>query len=146
MVSGKTILITNVTHFVGLVASAYLTDKGANIVVCDPSFGDADTLAEFQAENPDWNALGESSAADIVAAAGQIEVAKGVQWETEKWVKDKMPVKDWEDLCAQWRDNLERLADDFLRGEASVDPLSNSCTFCGLQPLCRVDEKQEILS
>jgi probable DNA repair protein len=73
--------------------------------------------------------------------AGQIEVAEGVRADTEKWVKDKMPVKDWEDLTEQWRDNLERLAQEFLRGESSVNPLNNSCTFCGLQPLCRIDDQ-----
>jgi ATP-dependent helicase/nuclease subunit B len=72
--------------------------------------------------------------------AGQIEVAEGVRADTEKWVKDKMPVKDWEDLTEQWQDNLERLAQEFLRGDSSVNPLNNSCTFCGLQPLCRIDE------
>lgn len=74
--------------------------------------------------------------------AGQIEVADGVRADTEKWVKDKMPVKDWEDLIEQWQYNLERLAQEFLRGESGVNPLNNSCTFCGLQALCRIDEEQ----
>ncbi len=74
MLSGKNILITNVTHFVGLVTSAYLKEKGANVAVCDPSFADADTLAGFQEANPDYTALGESAAVDIVAAAGRIDV------------------------------------------------------------------------
>ncbi len=73
--------------------------------------------------------------------AGQIDVAPGVESNIEKLVKEKMPVKDWEDLTAQWRDNLERLAREFLAGEAQVDPLSSSsCTYCGLQALCRVGE------
>jgi len=73
--------------------------------------------------------------------AGQIEVAPGVQSDIQKWVKDKMPVKDWEDLTAQWRDNLERLSREFVAGEAQVDPLQeSSCTYCGLQALCRIDE------
>ena len=73
--------------------------------------------------------------------AGQIEVAPGVQSDIEKLVKDKMPVKDWEDLAAAWQENLERLAQEFVDGAAQVDPLqSSSCTYCGLQPLCRVGE------
>ncbi len=73
--------------------------------------------------------------------AGQIDVAPGVESNIEKLVKDKMPAKDWEDLAAQWRDNLERLAKEFLAGDAQVDPLSpSSCTYCGLQALCRVGE------
>ncbi len=74
--------------------------------------------------------------------AGQTEVAPGVQTEIEKLVKNKMPVKDWEDLAAQWRDNLERLANEFVAGDARVDPLKDSsCTYCALQALCRVGEQ-----
>jgi probable DNA repair protein len=75
------------------------------------------------------------------AGAGQIEVAPGVQSDIEKLVNDKMPVKDWEDLAAAWQENLERLAQEFVDGAAQVDPLqSSSCTYCGLQALCRVGE------
>jgi ATP-dependent helicase/nuclease subunit B len=76
------------------------------------------------------------------AGAGQVEVAPGVESNIEKLVKDKMPAKDWEDLTTQWQDNLERLAKEFLAGDAQVDPLSSSsCTYCGLQALCRVGER-----
>lgn len=55
------------------------------------------------------------------------------------------PVEDWEALNGQWRENLLRLAAAFVAGEASVDPLSgSSCTWCGLQPLCRVDREEEL--
>ena len=75
------------------------------------------------------------------SGAGQIDVAPGVQSDIEKLVKNKMPAKDWEDLSAQWRDNLERLAREFVAGNAQVDPLKDSsCTYCGLQALCRVGE------
>jgi ATP-dependent helicase/nuclease subunit B len=73
--------------------------------------------------------------------AGQTDVAPGVQSDIQKLVKEKMPVKDWEDLAAQWQDNLQRLASEFMSGDAEVDPLhATSCTYCGLQPLCRVGE------
>ena len=73
--------------------------------------------------------------------AGQIDVAPGVESNIEKLVKEKMPAKDWDDLTALWRDNLERLATEFVAGDAQVDPLSSSsCTYCGLQALCRVGE------
>ena len=59
----------------------------------------------------------------------------------QKLVKEKMPVKDWEDLAAQWQDNLQRLASEFMSGDAEVDPLhTTSCTYCGLQAFCRVGE------
>ncbi len=54
-------------------------------------------------------------------------------------------VADWEALNRQWRESLERLAAAFVAGEAAVDPLAgSSCTWCGLQPLCRVDRAQEV--
>lgn len=53
-------------------------------------------------------------------------------------------VEDWEGLIDQWREHLERLAASFLAGEAAVDPLAGgSCTWCGLQPLCRVAQGEE---
>ncbi|HUY81235.1 MAG TPA: PD-(D/E)XK nuclease family protein [Acidobacteriaceae bacterium] len=41
-----------------------------------------------------------------------------------------------------WEAELQRLADDFLRGEAMVDPKQGdkTCKYCGLQGLCRVTE------
>jgi ATP-dependent helicase/nuclease subunit B len=49
----------------------------------------------------------------------------------------------WPDRLAEWKERLENLADEFRAGRAVVDPLEGdkSCQFCGLQPLCRVDEK-----
>jgi len=75
------------------------------------------------------------------AGAGQTDVAPGVQSDIERLVKNKMPVKDWEDLAGRWRDDLERLAREFIAGQAQVDPLKDSsCNYCGLQALCRVGE------
>lgn len=50
---------------------------------------------------------------------------------------------DWALLMAQWRVNLERLAGEYLQGYAAVDPLDGdaTCSRCGLQSLCRVDEQ-----
>ena len=51
-----------------------------------------------------------------------------------------MDAENWRALNELWRENLERLAQGFVDGVAGVDPLSpSSCTWCGLQPLCRVD-------
>ncbi len=51
--------------------------------------------------------------------------------------------EDWESLNSHWRATLERLAGDYLSGAAAVDPLSpGSCTWCGLQPLCRIGDSE----
>ncbi|MDH3994209.1 MAG: PD-(D/E)XK nuclease family protein, partial [Gammaproteobacteria bacterium] len=70
---------------------------------------------------------------------GHTEVAPGIHTDIPKIVKETMPADDWQSLNDCWRDNLERLAQEFVRGEAAVDPLgSASCAWCGLQPLCRI--------
>lgn len=49
--------------------------------------------------------------------------------------------QEWEEQLQQWHDAVERLAVEFRSGVATVDPLqgANSCLYCGLQPLCRVE-------
>ena len=75
-----------------------------------------------------------------------MEAAAGISTDIPRAVKAQMDAQDWISLNARWRENLERLANGFIAGEAQVAPLSSSsCTWCGLQPLCRVDAKQEIV-
>ncbi len=47
---------------------------------------------------------------------------------------------DWAALQAHWKAVLQELAQEFLDGHAAVAPIDrkNSCTFCGLEALCRV--------
>ncbi|HEV3449395.1 MAG TPA: PD-(D/E)XK nuclease family protein [Gemmataceae bacterium] len=46
-----------------------------------------------------------------------------------------------------WRDCIEQLAKDFLNGRAEVDPREypETCERCGLQTLCRIQEKQAVV-
>lgn len=48
----------------------------------------------------------------------------------------------------QWRVVIERLADDFLNGVATVDPkeFPKTCKYCGLESLCRVTETDPIFT
>lgn len=71
-------------------------------------------------------------------------VAPGVQTDIPRVIGERMPAQDWDSLNACWRENLRRLAEEFLHGDAAVDPLAPaSCTWCGLQPLCRVGLAEE---
>jgi hypothetical protein len=71
---------------------------------------------------------------------GREAAAPGIRTDIDKVVGERMAADDWDSLNQCWRDNLQRLADEFLAGEAAVDPLGpDSCTWCGLQPLCRVN-------
>jgi ATP-dependent helicase/nuclease subunit B len=57
----------------------------------------------------------------------------------------------WKDSLAEslidWRLCIEQLAKDFLAGRAEVDPRDypNTCERCGLQTLCRIQEKSRAL-
>lgn len=70
---------------------------------------------------------------------GAVDSIPGVKNDIGDAVKDSMDASTWEELNTKWRAVLERLAHEFVAGEAAVDPLRNSCSYCGLQALCRVD-------
>lgn len=70
---------------------------------------------------------------------GRTPAAPGIRTDIAKLVGDRMAADDWQSLNERWRENLERLAEEFVSGVAMVDPLApSSCTWCGLQPLCRI--------
>jgi hypothetical protein len=50
----------------------------------------------------------------------------------------------WAEQLDFWRAELERLAREFAAGHAAVDPKRgpDTCGQCGLQPLCRVHERE----
>jgi ATP-dependent helicase/nuclease subunit B len=52
----------------------------------------------------------------------------------------KKPLDD--SMIAEWRQDLLSLAEDFQRGDATVDPkhYPGTCKYCGLEGLCRVAE------
>jgi ATP-dependent helicase/nuclease subunit B len=48
---------------------------------------------------------------------------------------------DWPALISQWREAIDMLAGEFVAGRCDVTPReAGVCQFCGLQPLCRIDE------
>ncbi|HEX4229755.1 MAG TPA: PD-(D/E)XK nuclease family protein [Bryobacteraceae bacterium] len=47
----------------------------------------------------------------------------------------------WPERLAEWRETVDRLARDFVRGYAHVHPVSEACTYCRNGPLCRVAER-----
>lgn len=84
----------------------------------------------------------------LYAGIGDIDTAAiaGIATDIPAVVGDSMAARDWEALNREWADTLHGLARAFVAGDATVDPLQrDSCTWCGLQPLCRVafDESWE---
>ena len=54
--------------------------------------------------------------------------------------KVALAATDWTQQLEQWRQQIESLCHEFSDGVASVTPAhSNSCTYCDLQSLCRVE-------
>jgi probable DNA repair protein len=56
--------------------------------------------------------------------------------------------KAWQPLLREWKNEAESLGSAFARGEASVDPKKDlmTCRYCGLETLCRVYEKINVLA
>jgi RecB family exonuclease len=45
---------------------------------------------------------------------------------------------EWPRQLAAWRQQVRQLAEDFLRGEARVDPSEKACDYCHLHAFCRI--------
>lgn len=59
------------------------------------------------------------------------------EW-TMKVLDEKL---SWNSLLDGWNDTLSSLATDFAEGVAIVDPRDgDTCTYCTLHSLCRIDE------
>ncbi len=71
---------------------------------------------------------------------------KGVSRDTGVAKDIKPGAVDWSVQQGLWRDELNRLGDNFRRGRAEVDPKdaythnSRACSYCDLGPLCRINE------
>lgn len=50
---------------------------------------------------------------------------------------------DWPSLLTYWRSTLTQLAEDFVAGQAAVDPLPQECSNCHLSAFCRIDERTQ---
>jgi ATP-dependent helicase/DNAse subunit B len=50
---------------------------------------------------------------------------------------------DWPSLLSHWRGTLTQLAENFVSGQALVDPLPHECSTCHLGAFCRVSERAE---
>ncbi|GFE86639.1 ATP-dependent helicase [Steroidobacter agaridevorans] len=51
---------------------------------------------------------------------------------------------DWPSLVAHWRKSLTQLAENFVEGQAAVDPLlAQECAYCHLSAFCRISERAQ---
>jgi ATP-dependent helicase/nuclease subunit B len=84
----------------------------------------------------------------VVLAAGKVQyrglgdgahVAEGVERYPSRRI-DLGDPQDWLALQHHWKFILTKLAQRFVAGEASVDPLPGECERCHLSTLCRIHE------
>jgi len=77
---------------------------------------------------------------------GRSAAVEALSGDTSRAAPSRVNAQEWLALNEQWQQVLERLADAFVQGDASVDPLTpTTCMQCGLQPLCRIDTSAEQL-
>jgi probable DNA repair protein len=54
------------------------------------------------------------------------------------------PHKQWDEFLEESRENVEKLAAEYVRGEAVINPSRHNCQYCDLAMLCRKDEQQAL--
>ncbi|PHS71312.1 MAG: DNA helicase [Cycloclasticus sp.] len=52
---------------------------------------------------------------------------------------------DWDSQMAYWKDVLGGLSDEFVAGDARVNPTKKACDYCDLTSLCRINEQGELM-
>jgi ATP-dependent helicase/nuclease subunit B len=51
--------------------------------------------------------------------------------------------QDWDAFMQESRENVGRITRGFLEGFAAVAPIEGACNYCGMRPLCRVNESKQ---
>jgi probable DNA repair protein len=76
--------------------------------------------------------------------ARDVSVLPGIKAFNDKYLP--APYTQWSGLLAFWDQVISALANDFVSGDARVDPLPTACHHCRLNALCRVYEIDEGLT
>lgn len=79
MLSDRTVLVTNVCHFVGVAAAKVLQAHGATVLCHDNSFANPSAVFAFESKNPDLAVLKVTSTTEAVdqtvSTLGKIDIA-----------------------------------------------------------------------
>ena len=94
---------------------------------------DAVVVAHINAEK-----IGYSGIAATAKFSDQIRPIDAQKWTDESWAE----------ITRTWLNKVEYFATEFNSGVADVNPVdpANTCTYCGLQALCRIQELDSIQS
>jgi ATP-dependent helicase/nuclease subunit B len=81
--------------------------------------------------------------AEFKGVARENDLLPGVKTISEQRSAMAAYYDSWEILLAGWRIELEELGSGFASGDARVDPKrgDNTCKFCDLHALCRINER-----
>ena len=87
------------------------------------------SFALVRTDEPGFLGLAKSEAVDGIST----NIAKASSGAAESW----------DGMQSHWQRVLEALAQAFLDGSAAVDPpdINSSCSYCGLQSVCRIAER-----
>ena len=122
------------------------------------------SLAQWSGERPDdpqlplyWLMLQASGTAVSGLLFGQVKQNQGswlglgpehsaeplIAWDERSAAKTGE--LSWATLNQRWQRTLHALAQSFIAGVADIDPKqpAQTCQYCDLQPLCRIDIEQE---
>lgn len=100
-----------------------------HVVASDTDFNPAEAVAVAHINVEKIGYTGTAAKANFAPGLKPIE--------QEKWTD-----LSWEQITEYWRDLIDSLAGDFQKGVCDVNPVDSTttCTYCGLQSLCRIQE------
>ncbi|MFL6354893.1 MAG: PD-(D/E)XK nuclease family protein [Bryobacteraceae bacterium] len=70
---------------------------------------------------------------------------RGIGFSREKHFPDRTAEvkRDWDSFMQESRENVKRITRGFVEGFAAVAPIKGACNYCGIKPLCRVNESKQ---
>lgn len=99
------------------------------------------------ANGPVGIAFARIRAGDIAfegVASEEVSIPGVKSFENLKYTQE---AASWDSVLSSWRQIIERLAQNFIDGEARVNPKQypQTCTYCELKPLCRIGASLEAM-
>ena len=82
--------------------------------------------------------LSTSDPVQFIALGEGLGFAKGDEKSLDQ--QTRCIAATWPGLLAQWEASLQKLAMEFMAGDAAVNPQPGACNYCDLASVCRINE------